>query len=393
MRALFILCLVGCAPADVVDRAEPRTASVQHSTLHAHYRVLPPPPDCAPLEPPIVFLPALGFTGHSFAAIALHMHACRERVLVDLPGIGDEVALGKVNSAEVVEAVDDVIRSESGAPVILVGHSIGGAIATRLAARHPEHVAALVLINAAVTPFDLSWWERLALHPAVWAPALRIFGQPLLFKRVLPEVIGDTGAIDEFDLRKLAHLLGDAGDRATLLDYYRTFLTLPELERTEHALGRVQAPILVLWGRRDGVLPPSMVAAIRGAIAPTVRIDVRFYPGAAHLLPMERPEEVALALDELDARLALRGLPLRPLIQLSARGVEDLAQRGIGILVLAGLVVDDDLAARHLERDANVKAVSARTRLDQHAAAGHSAEALELEHPQADGLFEVGGRR
>jgi pimeloyl-ACP methyl ester carboxylesterase len=308
MRALLIVLVVGCMPADVVDggRAQPRTAAVQHSALRAHYRVLPAGTGCTVREAPIVFLPALGFTGHSFAAIASRMHACRDRVLVDLPGIGDDVPLETVTSPEVVQAIDDIIQSESAEPVILVGHSIGGAIATRLAARHPEHVEALVLINAAVTRFDLSWWERLALHPAVWAPALRIFGQPLLFKRVLPEVIGDTGVIDEFDLRKLAHLLGNAGDRETLLDYYRTFLTPPELERTEQALGHVRAPILILWGRRDGVLPPTVVRAIRGAIAPTVRVEVRFYPGAAHLLPLERPEEVALALDELDAYLVLR---------------------------------------------------------------------------------------
>lgn len=305
--ALLIFLVVGCMPADVVDagRAEPRTASVHESRLRAHYRVLPPPAGCTTREAPVVFLPALGFTGHSFTAIATRMHACRERVLVDLPGIGDEVALGKINSPEVIQAIDDVIRSESKEPVILVGHSIGGAIATRLAARHPEHVAALVLINAAVTPFDLSWWERLALHPGVWSPALRIFGQPPLFKRVLPEVIGNTGVIDDFDLRKLAHLLGNSSDRTTLLDYYRLFLTPNELERTEHALGRVRAPILVLWGRRDGVLPASVVPTIRGAIAPSVHVEVRLYTGAAHLLPLERPEEVALALDELDAHLVL----------------------------------------------------------------------------------------
>jgi pimeloyl-ACP methyl ester carboxylesterase len=309
MRAtLLMLLVVGCMPADVIDggRAEPRTSSVQHGRLRAHYYVLPVPPGCTTHEAPIVFLPALGFTGHSFIAIATRMHACRERVLVDLPGIGDEVSLYKVNSPEVVQAIDDVIQSEGGKPVILVGHSIGGAIATRLAARHPEHVEALVLINAAVTPFDLSCWERMALHPSVWSPALRVFGQPPLFKRVLPEVIGNTGVIDEFDLRKLAHLLGNAGDRHTLLDYYRTFLTPTELERTEHALGRVRAPILVLWGRRDAVVPLTVVPAIRGAIAPTVRVEVRFYAGAAHLLPLERPDEVALALDELDTHLDAR---------------------------------------------------------------------------------------
>jgi pimeloyl-ACP methyl ester carboxylesterase len=291
--------LATCRAPDVLEATPP-----QRSVLDVEYRVLPPPPSCGPPRAPVVFLPALGFTGHSFAAVAEHMDACRARVLVNLPGLGSDQAQPPVSSARVVDAIADAIAAQSAQPVILVGHSVGGAIAARLAARHPELVEALVLVDAAVIPFDLSWWERLALRPGLWAPALRVFGQPALFKRMLPEVIGDTGAIDDFDLQKLAHLLGDPAQRVVLLGYYRAFLSPRELQRTEAALGRVRAPVLVLWGRRDGVVPTSVVTAIRGAIAPAVRVDVRWYPQAAHLLPMEQPEDVARALDELDGRLS-----------------------------------------------------------------------------------------
>lgn len=291
--------LAACRAPDVVERTPSR-----RSTLDVEYRVLPPPPGCGVPRAPVVFLPALGFTGHSFAAVAAHMDACRARVLVDLPGVGDDATQAPVSSARVVDAIADAIAAESDRPVILVGHSVGGAIAARLAARHPERVEALVLVNAAVIPFDLSWWERLALRPALWAPAFRVFGQPALFKRVLPEVIGDPGVIDQFDLQKLAHLLSDPEQRVVLLSYYRAFLSPHELQRTEAALGHVRAPVLVLWGRRDGVLPSSVVSAIRGALAPAVHVDVRWYPRAAHLLPMERPEDVARALDDFDRELA-----------------------------------------------------------------------------------------
>lgn len=297
--------LVSCRAPDVVEATLAR-----RSSLDVMYRVLPAPAGCGPVLAPVVFLPALGFTGHSFAAVAAHMGACRPRVLVTLPGVDDGKGLDPVVAKRVVDAVDGVILAESQEPVILVGHSLGGAVAARLAAEHPERVAALVLVNAAVIPFDLSWWERLALRPALWSPALRVFGQPALFKRVLPEVIGDTGLIDEFDLRKLAYLLAEPQQRLTLLGYYRAFLSPDELERTRRELGRVRVPVLVLWGGRDGVLPRSVITAIRGAIAPAVRVDVRVYPQAAHLLPMERPEEVARAIDDLDLSLKAVAIPL-----------------------------------------------------------------------------------
>jgi pimeloyl-ACP methyl ester carboxylesterase len=293
-----------CTPGDVAERTPSQTASVSTSPLRASYRVLMPPAWCRSVRAPVVFLPALGFTGHSFFATAERMESCRKRVLVDLPGFEGKDDFDSIASNQVIDAIDDVIRSESGQPVILVGHSTGGAIAARLAARHPAQVEALVLVDAAVAPFGLSWWERLALHPAMWAPAFRLFGQPTLFKRLLPEVIGNPGLIDEFDMKKLAHFLANPAHRLTMLAYYRAFLTPGELERTERALGNVQAPVLVLWGRRDGVLPPSLVEVIRDAIAPNVHVDVRWFPEAAHLLPMERPDEVAAALDELDQKLA-----------------------------------------------------------------------------------------
>jgi pimeloyl-ACP methyl ester carboxylesterase len=297
MRAIAVLVVIACRAPDVREATEP-----QRTSLDVIYRVVPAPRGCGPVRAPLVFLPALGFTGHAFAAVAERIEACRARVLVTLPGV-DDSRMDPVSADEVVAAVADVIAAESEEPVILVGHSLGGAIATRVAAQHPDRVAALVLVNAAVIPFDLSWWERLALKPDLWAPALRLFGQPALFKRMLPEEIGDPGVIDEFDLRKLAYLLADPERRLTLLGYYRAFLAPEELQRTQRALGQVRVPVLVLWGRRDGVLPLSVVTAIRGAIAPRVRVEVRWFPQAAHLLPMEQPEDVARALDELDERL------------------------------------------------------------------------------------------
>jgi pimeloyl-ACP methyl ester carboxylesterase len=291
--ALFAVVAFACRARDVSE-----ATPAARSALAVEYRVMPPPDGCGPVRAPVVFLPALGFTGHSFAAVASNMASCRARILVNLP------ALEQFSSTRVIDSIAGVIADQSDEPVILVGHSLGGAIATRLAARHPERVAALVLVDAAVTPFDLSWWERLALRPRLWAPALRVFGQPAVFKHLLPEEICDWDAIDDFDLRKLAYQLGDPGQRRILLDYYQAFLSPSELQQTELALGRVRAPVLILWGRRDGVVPSTVVAAIRGAIAPAVPVDVRWFPQAAHLLPMERPEAVARALDDLDRQLA-----------------------------------------------------------------------------------------
>ena len=82
----------GCAPtvragdyyaAPLMRPAAPR------ARLQARWRVQPAPAGCATTGAPIVFLPALGLTQHSWAAATAKMTTCRPRVLVDLPVVGE----------------------------------------------------------------------------------------------------------------------------------------------------------------------------------------------------------------------------------------------------------------------------------------------------------------
>jgi pimeloyl-ACP methyl ester carboxylesterase len=159
--------------------------------VHASARVLPPPSGCRQELTPMVFLPALGFTGHSFAAVATEMTSCRARVLVDLPGIGDGPTAARVTCDDIVAAVAEVLEEVTlgGGLPILVGHSIGGAIAVRLLAQHAPRVQALVLVDAPVAPFAFAWWEHLAAHPGLWAPFLRVFGASHMVRMMLPRVL------------------------------------------------------------------------------------------------------------------------------------------------------------------------------------------------------------
>jgi lipase len=49
-----------------------------------------------------------------------------------------------------VAALGALLDTEADAPVLVVGHSFGGAIAMHLAAAHPDHVAALLLLDPAI---------------------------------------------------------------------------------------------------------------------------------------------------------------------------------------------------------------------------------------------------
>src|SRR4051812_47969242 len=59
----------------------------------AGYRAIEPPDACTHRAPPVVFLPALGLTAASWSGVIERMQACRARVAVDLPGVGESPPL------------------------------------------------------------------------------------------------------------------------------------------------------------------------------------------------------------------------------------------------------------------------------------------------------------
>jgi pimeloyl-ACP methyl ester carboxylesterase len=73
-------------------------------------------------------------------------------VLIDLPGHGVSPMPEPFSLERAVESLDLAIAGEAAQPLVLVGHSLGGLVATAEAVAHPERVRALVLVESALRP-------------------------------------------------------------------------------------------------------------------------------------------------------------------------------------------------------------------------------------------------
>jgi pimeloyl-ACP methyl ester carboxylesterase len=300
--ALLWLSSSACTP---VVRGGPFHAAPTYTVARARspdraaYRVFPPPSGCAPVAPPIVFLPALGLTQESFRELLPRLRACRARVLVDLPGIGESSSLRAIDEARVRQAIADVVATEgAGAPVVLVGNSIGAMLSIYEAAEHPDHVAALVLIDGSLVPFPLVTWQKFALHPHLWGPLQRLVGPALGVRLTLPILVTPGWTPDPRTVGLLSWVLADSQQRTTMLHYYRVFIDEIPWARKREALERVRAPTLVVWGQRDPVNPVASVAPTLELLKAHTRVSARILP-TGHLPPLEAPDEVARAIDEL----------------------------------------------------------------------------------------------
>jgi pimeloyl-ACP methyl ester carboxylesterase len=303
--ALTALVCAACVPAVRAGdyyRAPLYVPARATSTTPAVYRVLPPPAGCTTLAPPIILMPALAFTGQSWAEVAARLHACRARVLVDIPGTGESPLVRAVPTDEVVTALREIVRVEgAGRPVVLAGNSIGGMLSPWIAARAPEDVSAIVLVDAPTLPYRLSKWETTTLHPSLLGPAIRLVGPYLAERLALPASALGGRKPSPLTVALTVEQTTDSRRRVTVRDYHFTVASLPELARERQLTAALHMPVLIVWGARDRIASPSLVPEIARAFAGPVQHIVLGDVG--HLPPLEVPDELARILDEFLATL------------------------------------------------------------------------------------------
>lgn len=239
----------------------------------------------------------------------------RARVIaVDLIGFGLSEPQGR--SATVwrnTQMLDRFIRQTVGAPVILVGNSMGGTVSLRLARRHPDIVAGVVLIDPAL-PFVMARPDPKVVS-IVAGYAVPGLGHLLLshdrrtrsawqqVQLLIDLCFADPSAITK-DLMAASVALvqrraGMTGLEAAFGQAARSMVAVnarPFMAWAE--LRAVRGPVLLMHGEQDRLVP---VRASRVAAARNPEWTVEFFPGVGHVPQLEAPDLVAQRiLDWLD---------------------------------------------------------------------------------------------
>ena len=100
---------------------------------------------------PLLLLHANGSAHFHFDDIVPELARSYRTIAVDWPGCGESAAPHPPQTASAMlmaDVLEDVMVGLSLEPAILLGHSVGGYAAARLAIRHPERVRALILVDA-----------------------------------------------------------------------------------------------------------------------------------------------------------------------------------------------------------------------------------------------------
>ncbi|WP_245866907.1 alpha/beta fold hydrolase [Oceaniglobus roseus] len=198
------------------------------------------------------------------------------RVLAyDLPGRGLSAAADRIQDRAffTTHLADLLAHQGVGRVDLLIGYSMGGAIATCFAADRPDRVGHLVLLAPAGLFHDAGATGRfVARTPVLGDWVMRVLGGVLL--RRATRGTDDLARLQRAQTRRRGFLPAVLSSRRHMLAEH--------LGPEHRKLQEVRLPTLALWGEEDTVIPVSNV----GRLAEVHR-DARqeTIPGATHALP------------------------------------------------------------------------------------------------------------
>lgn len=232
-----------------------------------------------------------------FDALAAH----HDVVAVDLLGCGRsgkgvEVSYALRDHARRTAVLLDTLHL---GPVHLVGHDLGGGISQIVAARAPERVATLALVNT--VGFDLWPVQPItALRTPIVRQLLMATFDAGTFRLVLRRGLHHREKLTQALFERFREpLQTEAGRRAFL--HFARCLDNTDLTSLEGELRRLAVPTTVAWGLEDVYLPFTIAERLAATIPGCRLVEL---PAAGHFSPIDAPEALAAILLE-----AARGQP------------------------------------------------------------------------------------
>ena len=188
--------------------------------------------------PPLILLHGLSGSGRWWGRNVPVFSRSFRTYSVDLPGFGQSRGVRWSRLDDIADRLADWLVDEGLPRAHIAGHSLGGAVAARLAARHPDRVDRLVLVDAAIRPQGTGTITRPG-H---------------VMRGISRESLG-FGSLLVRDLMRC---------------HPRSFVaaTVDALQTDwEPYLRRIDAPTLVVWGERDAITPLGLGQEITAVIS------------------------------------------------------------------------------------------------------------------------------
>ncbi len=260
-----------------------------------------------PDGPDIVLVHGLGGSHLNWDLLAPRLTAHARVLAIDLPGFGMSEPSGRPATIRSnVAVLARFVRERCAGPAVVVGNSMGGLVSVLLAARAPELVRGLVLLDPALPAPG-----RVLRSPSTMA-TLALYALPgvgeLVRRRRRRRIGAEATARETLDLcgvdpavlppelfdRSVALIDGRSDvagtDRAFLSASRSLAWALARSRAYERAMGSITAPVLLLHGDQDRLVPVTAARAVAQRHPDWTYVE---FAGCGHLPQLQSPDEVA----------------------------------------------------------------------------------------------------
>ncbi len=249
--------------------------------------------------PLVAFIPGLFGSAYAFRHVAPMIRAAGYRVAIIEPlGVGSSArpAQADYSLAAQSERIAVVLDTLHAGPAILVAHSLGGAMAFRVALHHPELVAGIVSLEGGPTEDAVTPGFRRALR---LAPLIRLLGGGVVRSRVrgmLVESSGDPSWVTDAAVH--GYTDGATRELGAALRAYKAMSRAKEPAPLAPELGKIRCPVRMLVGSapHDGGVGEEEMRLLE-RVLPSFAVDT--IRGVGHYVHEERPIEVLWAVQRL----------------------------------------------------------------------------------------------
>jgi len=246
-----------------------------------------------------------GQLGHFTYGIVDELAMHHRVVAVDRPGSGysQRTPGASASLSAQADALAALIGQLELGRVVVVGHSLGGAVALMLAQRHPGRVAGLALVAPLTHPMQhvpaafrglliARPWMRALVAWTLAVPLGIAMRDELLRAVFAPEAVPADFATRGGGLLGLrpSHFIAACTDLAAIPE---------DLPRLVQGYGTMRLPVSILYGRSDPILDPSGQGETLAAELPGAKLTL---VEGGHMLPVTAPKRTAQFIREAAAR-------------------------------------------------------------------------------------------